>query len=84
MPDKHDITRLTTLYWAYARVPGLEVGSATLGLRYGLVIALRQPNYARAYLEATRDMGADRFEVEAVKEFMKAVPLMVGGDGHAT
>ncbi len=81
---KEDIVRLTNLYWTnIAGVRGLDARSATLGLRYGIIIALRHPNYARAYAKATHRPEADQFEAEAVKEFIAAVPLMVGDNGHA-
>ena len=83
MPDKDEVLMQTSLYWVQAHVPGLDIGSATLGLRYGMIIALGQPNYARAYTEATRRSEADPLEEEAVKEFMATVPLMAGGNGHA-
>ncbi|KKL08420.1 hypothetical protein LCGC14_2576030 [marine sediment metagenome] len=84
MPDRNKVLRQTSLYWVHANVPGLDIGSAIVGLRYGMIIALRQSNYARAYTEATPRPEADSFEEEAVKEFMAAVPMVAGGNGHAT
>ena len=81
MPTKDEIVRLTQLYWTQAHIRGLHARSASLGLRYGLIIALRQPNYARAYVEATRRSSADQFEQGAVEEFMTTVPIDAGGDG---
>jgi len=81
MPTKDEIVRLTQLYWTQAHVRRLHVASATMGLRYGLIIALRHPNYARAYVEATRRPEADQFEQGAVEEFMATVPIDVGGNG---
>jgi len=81
VPTENEVLRQTSLYWVQAHVGGIDPGSATLGLRYGIIIALRQPNYARAYAAATRRSEADPFEEKAVKEFMATVPLMVGGNG---
>ena len=81
MTTRGDIDRLTQIYWMNARIPGLDVSSASAGLRYGIIIALNNPNYARAYANATRRPSADQFEENAVKEFIASVPLAVGGNG---
>ena len=82
MPTGDEVLMQTSLYWAqHTRISKLDIGSATLGVRYGMIIALRQPDYAQAYTKATRRPKADQFEEEAVKEFMAAVPLMAGGNG---
>ena len=78
MTDKDTVVRLTRLYWANTHLRGLDPGSASVGLRYGMIIALSFPDYARAYAAATHCPEADRFQHEAIKEFMAAVPMMAG------
>ncbi len=75
---RSDVTRRTQIYWVEAQVPGIDPGSASLGLRYGMIIALSHPDYARAYTAATHRPEADPFQDEAIKAFMSAVPLMAG------
>ena len=78
---KDEVMRQTAMYWADVNVPGLDAGSAAHGLRYGMIIALSYPEYARAYTAATHLPAADRYQEEALKEFMAAVPLMAGEEG---
>ena len=81
MLTKDEVVRLTQLYWIHAHVRHLDVESATLGLRYGLIIALRHPNYAHAYVAATNRPESDQFEQRAVEEFITTVPIDAGGNG---
>ena len=81
MITRNEIERLTRLYWMTTGVKGIEPGSAAYGMRYGIVIALSQPNYARLYAEATHSPSAAQFEEEAIKEFVAAVPLGAEGNG---
>ena len=75
-----DIIRQTQIYWVNTQLRGLDPGSASMGLRYGMLIALSHPDYARAYADSTHRPEADKFQHEAIKEFMAAVPMMTGED----
>ena len=78
---QHEIVRQTLSYWVEVHMPDLDPPSAAVGLRYGMIIALAYPDYARAYAAATHRPEADRFQDEAMKEFIAAVPMMVGEEG---
>ena len=78
---QHEIVRQTLSYWAEVHMPDLDPPSASVGLRYGMIIALAYPDYARAYAAATHRPEADRFQHEAMKEFIAAVPMMAGEEG---
>ena len=75
---KGEVIRRTQDYWANVNIPGLDPGSAAHGLRYGMIIALSHPDYARAYTAATHLPAADRYQEEAIKEFMAGVPMTAG------
>ncbi len=81
MMTKREVIRQTQIYWENSRVMNLDAASASLGLRYGMIIALAYPDYARAYAAATHRPEADRFQDEAMKEFIAAVPMMAGEEG---
>ena len=76
-----DIIRQTQIYWVNTQLRGLDPGSASVGLRYGMLIALSYPDYARLYAASTHRPEADKFQHEAIKEFMAAVPLTVEENG---
>jgi len=78
---QHEIVRQTLSYWVEVHMPDLDPPSAAVGLRYGMIIALAYPDYARAYAAATHRPEADRFQDEAMKEFIAAVPMMAGEEG---
>ncbi len=78
---RSDVVRQTLSYWAEVHIHELDPGSASVGLRYGMIIALAYPDYARAYAAATHRPEADRFQDEAIKEFIAAVPMMAGEEG---
>ncbi len=81
MLTKDEIVRLTQSYWTRTHIRHIDVESAALGLRYGLIIALRHPNYARAYVAMTNRPESDQFEQGAVEEFMATVPIDVERNG---
>ena len=78
---QREIVRQTLSYWAEVHIPDLDPPSASVGLRYGMIIALAYPDYARAYAAATHRPEADKYQTEAMKEFIAAVPMMAGEEG---
>lgn len=78
---RDDVIRQTQAYWGETQLRGLDPGSASVGLRYGMLIALSYPDYARAYATATHRPEADQFQFEAIQEFMAAVPMISGEEG---
>jgi len=66
---------LTGSYWNEAKIPGLDAKSASLGLRFGMAVALRHPEYAQAYIQVTGLHTADPLEERAIQGFIEWVPM---------
>ena len=78
---RSDVVRQTILYWVETHIADIDPASAAVGVRYGMIIALSYPDYARAYAAATHRPEADRFQEEAIKEFIATVPMAIGEEG---
>lgn len=61
---------LTGKYWNKAMISGLDARSASVGLRFGMTVAMRHPEYAQAYLQITRLP-----EERAIQGFIEMVPV---------
>ena len=71
---------LTGAYWNKAQIPGLDAKSASLGLRFGMMVAMRHPEYAQAYTQLTCLPVADPLEERAIQGFIEWVPM--GGEAE--
>jgi len=82
MVERDRIIQLTQTYWKGTDV-GFDINSASHGFRFGLVVALRHPEYAQAYKRLTYLPIADPLEEQTVQHFIESVPLVSkeGGNG---